>query len=74
MREVYRLKVFNPVMEEGGFCAELLRFSRPERDNDRIDEGTLPYIPLCSGHVAQSGLFSSGHPIVPDVAQGGAGM
>jgi len=45
-------------------CAELLRFSRVFLDKDWIDEGSLPVYYLCYGHVAQSGVNPSGHPIV----------
>jgi len=42
------------------FCAKLLRSSRCNRMNDRVDEGCIPVYSLRYGNVAQRGGYSSG--------------
>ena len=55
--------------ERRRLCAELLPSSRVNSVEDWIDEGSFPLYSLRNGTVAQSGLLSSGHPIVDDCGQ-----
>jgi len=51
VRERLRVNVDNPVRVRGSLCAELLRFSRKKRSNDRIDEGTSPHVSPMRRHL-----------------------
>ena len=57
-------KVNKGVMRGIALCAELFPLSPTNRMKDWIDGGSFPLYPLSSGNVAQSGPFSSRHPIV----------